>query len=293
MKYLIQAEHPIYSFTRDNKPAITITPGEELIVQTGDVVERELSFLNKSSEETGGELIECGGPVFVEGAEPGDVLAVHVNSIELADRGIVLIKPGMGVLGDKIKKPESIVTPVKETYVQFSDSIRVPLRPMIGIIGVAPKDEDVPCVFPGSHGGNLDTLDVTTGNTLYLPVYVPGALLGIGDVHSAMGDGEVCLTAIETMAKLSLTIDVIHGKTLHNPQIETPTEIITVASCDTLESSLRKAVEDMVEVVQERCELSQEEALMLISVSGDAKISQVVNPYPTVRVCMPKVILGS
>ncbi|KJS21885.1 MAG: hypothetical protein VR72_08475 [Clostridiaceae bacterium BRH_c20a] len=290
MNYLT-SKNAVYSFDKEIPPALRIKSGDRVTFRTGDVVERELSLLTKSKEEIGDTLLECIGPVFVEGALPGDTLAIHIEEIKLADRGIVVIKPGLGLLGSEVQKPEYKITPVFNDYVQFTEDIKIPLRPMVGIIGTTPAVSGIPCVFPGTHGGNLDSLEVTTGNTLFLPVFSPGGLVSVGDLHSVMGDGEVCLTAIETQGTVTLQFEILQGRTIRNPRLETDTDLLMIASAESIEQALRDAVKDMIEVLQDSRGLSRNEALMLVSICGDAKISQVVNPLSTVKVSMPKNIV--
>ena len=136
------------------------------------------------------------------------------------------IKPGRGAFGDRLADTirETVVRPVplRDGHAIFSDTIAIPLRPMIGVLGVAPYGDPVATFWPGRHGGNLDCRLVTTGNTLYLPVAAPGALLGIGDLHAAMGDGEIMLSGVEAAGEVTLRAEIVPSWPFTGPWVETP-----------------------------------------------------------------------
>ena len=158
---------------------------------------------------------------------------------------------------------------------------------MIGTIGVAPT-EPITTLSSGVHGGNLDTTDIRPGSKVFLPVLVEGALFGVGDVHATMGDGEVCGTGIECGAEVTIRLDLLKGYTIPRPRIETKNEWMSVASAEGLEKAIKLALLDMVSWLQAEHNLSDEEAYVLVSLVGDVRIGQVVDPMVTVRVAVPK-----
>jgi amidase len=160
---------------------------------------------------------------------------------------------------------------------------------MIGTIGVAPTGS-ISTLSSGAHGGNLDTTDIRIGSMVYLPVLVEGALFSVGDVHAAMGDGEVCGTGIECAAQVTIKLDLLTGYSIPSPRIETQDELMSVASAEGLDHAIRLALQDMVEWLRNEKQLSAEDAYMLVSIAGDVRICQVVDPAVTVRVALPKKI---
>ena len=235
-----------------------------------------------------GHVNAATGPVYVNGARPGDTLLAEILEIKPWNWGAALIIPGFGFLQDTLPGPFTKVFHYEEGgYIEWGNKLRIPLRPMIGTIGVAPR-EAITTLSSGAHGGNLDTTDIRAGSKVYLPVIVEGALFGVGDVHATMGDGEVCGTGVECGAETTIRLDLLRGKTIPRPRIETLEEIMTVASAETLELAIKTALQDMVEWLREEKGLTAEEAYVLISITGDVRIGQIVDPAVTVRVALPK-----
>jgi amidase len=274
-----------YTFGPDNPPAIRVAPSTTILFETEDALNGQIrSDLDHVNAAT--------GPVYVEGAWPGDTLVAEILDIQVARQGCALIIPGFGFLQKEIPGPYTKVFSVEEDgCVRYGDRIRLPLRPMIGTIGVAPQ-EPISTLSSGAHGGNLDTTDIKAGCQVYLPVLVEGALFGVGDVHAAMGDGEVCGTGIECGAEVTIHLDLWRGFRIERPRIENPREIMTVASALGLEEAIRLALLDMVQWLQQGQGLSAEEAYVLISMAGDVRIGQIVDPAVTVRVAVPKAIFA-
>jgi acetamidase/formamidase len=226
--------------------------------------------------------------VYINGARPGDTLVAEILEIKPWNWGAALIIPGFGYLQDSLPGPFTKVFHYgNDGYLSWGDRLRIPLRPMIGTIGVAPQ-EAITTLSSGAHGGNLDTTDICQGSKVYLPVLVEGALFGVGDVHATMGDGEVCGTGVECGAEITIRLDLLPGKTIPRPRIETPAEIMTVASAESLEQAIKTSLLDMVDWLTAEKQLTPEEAYVLISIAGDVRIGQIVDPAVTVRVALPK-----
>ena len=158
--------------------------------------------------------------------------------------------------------------------------LRIPLRPMIGVIGVAPSDTDGPCPTntPNKHGGNMDTHDIRKGSTLYLSVRQEGALFALGDCHALMGDGEVCFTGVEVPAKVTVRLSVVKNTVSTWPILETETSTMIIASATTLEEATQKSVSQTVDALAKVFDCMWEEAYILASIVVDVRISQVVDP---------------
>ena len=189
------------------------------------------------------------GPIWIEDAEPGDSLAIHVDKIEARLGQAGTRTSGPGGLGEYLglDVPHGTrICPVRDGKVWWSPKLGIPYAPMIGVIGTAPA-MGVPTTGPaGPHGGNMDIKEVTEGNTVYLPVTVPGALLHLGDVHAAQGDGELCGTALEMPATVTIRVDLMKGMTIPRPRLRSPEEIMAVATGTPMERSVARAYADLV-----------------------------------------------
>jgi acetamidase/formamidase len=238
----------------------------------------------------GGHILT--GPVYVEGAQPGDVLAVKILSIDLAiDYGYNGCK---GFLPDNCDaaKPSRIIPLDRRTMTaEFAPGITVPLHPFFGSMGVAPAPElgRVNSTPPGRHAGNLDNQELGVGSTLYIPIFAPGALFEVGDGHAAQGDGEVDQTAIETSLRARIQLTVRKDMSLTWPRAETATDYITMATDPDLSVATATAVQQMVDLVAAKAKLSKHEAYQLVSIAGNVAITQLVDkPNLGVHVRLPK-----
>jgi len=237
------------------------------------------------------------GPVYVEGAEPGDVLKVTLLDIELVDCGWNSILPGFGFLADKFTEPYLKTYPLKsgDSHIQFNDKIRVPLRPFPGVMGVAPEtSEMLSTIPPRENGGNMDDPHMVEGTTVYFPVFVSGALFSIGDAHAVQGMGEVCGTAIEAPMHIIYKVEVIKDtRSLREPEYESDDYYAVTAIGKTIDEAARKAVEYMVDYLVAEHNLEKNEAYALCSLAGDLKIAEVVDvPNMLVAMHISKAILG-
>lgn len=240
-----------YEISRHNPPALSIRPGETVVVETEDtfngLVRKEGDHRDLAKKPFGNPQ---SGPIFVEGAIKGDTVAVHIEKIEprlgQAASDMTWGRRGMAeFLGRDIPRATRIC-PVRDGKVWWSPQVGIPYAPMIGTIGTAPE-LGVPTTGPaGSYGGNMDLKEVTQGNTLYLPVYVDGALLHLGDAHAAQGDGEVCCTALEMPATITIKVDLLKHKTIERPRIRSAHEIMAVATGTPMERSVAQAYADLI-----------------------------------------------
>lgn len=240
----------------------------------------------------GGHILT--GPVYVEGAEPGDVLEVRIQSIELAiDYGYNGCK---GFLPDNCEPnlPVRIIALDRQRMTaQFSPGIVIPLRPFFGSMGVAPAPElgRLSSNPPGRHAGNLDNRELVVGSTLYIPVFARGALFEVGDGHAAQGDGEVDQTAIETSLRARLQLTVRKDMKLTWPRAETPTDYISMATDPDLAVATREAIQEMIDFLVTEKKLTRHEAYQLVSIAGNVAITQLVDkPNVGVHVRLPKSI---
>ena len=240
----------------------------------------------------GGHILT--GPVYVEGAEPGHVLEVRVLSIDLPiDYGY---NGCSGYLRDNCDRQAGtriFQFDRKSMTAEFAPGIIIPLRPFFGSMGVAPAPEigRVSSNPPGRHAGNLDNKELVAGSTLYIPVFVPGALFEIGDGHAAQGDGEVNQTAIETSLRGRVQLIVRKDMTLTWPRAETATDYIAMATDPDLATATKTAIQEMITFLVEKKGLTRHEAYGLTSIAGNVAVTQLVDvPNLGVHVKMPKAI---
>ena len=291
----IQNTNVIYSFKPNMAPVETVEPGEIFNVKTNDCFFQQITsedmVLTNIDHST---LNPATGPIFINDAEPGDILKVKILNIDIADKGVVMIAPGEGVLAEKAKKSLVKIIPIKNRCCQIN-GLEIPINPMIGVIGVAPGNEDGEwgTDSPWKHGGNMDTNDICEGTTIYFPVRQVGGLLALGDLHAIMGDGEICFTGLEVQGEVTLKVDVIKNKTVTWPILETSYATMVIASGDTLDDGIKAASDQAVEHLASGLDISWEEAYMLASLVVDIRISQVVDPKKTVRAVIPKMILNT
>lgn len=282
MKF-ISDEKIIHSMSALNEPIEFINPGETFIIQTRKPgIPDEVFEKDYSDKQYPPRILSITGPVYVNSAEPGDILEVTIVDIELDNEGKMWMGQWMGILMDEVKKPYLKKVKVEGNRVIFSDKISFPIRPMIGTLGVAPAEGEIPCLYPGQHGANMDVPSVAPGNKVFLPVHSKGAFLAVGDVHAAMGDGEIFGTGIEIGSKVTLKVDLIKEKKLNHPIIETPNSYeLIVSDSDIIEAS-KEVTRQMISFLQERLDLSFEEAYALAGQVANLKFGQVVNPIYTV-----------
>jgi amidase len=277
----------VFSYSAEHEPCLVASPGETLLVETTNAFGDQPLRPGQTLDDL--VLDECDpltGPIAVEGAEPGDALAVTIEHIETVGPGMQGVIPDFGVL-EWPTTPLHFFEP-ENGKIKWLRGIEVELRPNLGAIGVAPKDEAVGSIWPGDHGGNMDTKYVCAGSTIYFPVYHPGALLVLGDCHQIQGDGELCGVAPETNAEVTLKLDVVKGHAIRRPRILATTRYMTIASAKTLEEAIKIAVRDSIDMLVAEKGLTEEEAYLLITIKADIEICQVVDPLVTVRVAMDR-----
>lgn len=288
----LKKEHYIYAFDKNNQPAIHVSSGDQLVIDTYDCFQNQIQSESASFQSIDWERINpATGPVFVEGALPGDILKVKIDNIELGNRGVMATGKDLGVMGHRLEGFDIKILPIENNKALFDEHVQIPLNPMIGVIGVAPEHEAVSCGTPGAHGGNMDTTLITTGATLYFPVFQEGALFGLGDLHAAMGDGEIGVSGVEIPGKVTVTLEVIKGHSITFPFVENEEGIASLVSSKTLDEAAKKSVEIMIDLLQPQTNVTLSHFTMLMSAVGQSQISQIVDPLLTARFFVPKWIL--
>jgi amidase len=269
----------VYALDRDAEPRLVVDPGAVVTVETHDARGGRLRRPDQV-EETTPDFSErfpkanpATGPIYVRGAMPGSALTIDILAIELDPAGFVLVKPDMGIIRGLSPKPIARICEVRDGEVQFGQ-LRFPVRPMVGVIGVAPAGEAIGTPYVGEHGGNIDTILAAVGSRMILRSQVEGALLYIGDVHAAMGDGEVSGTGIEIGARVTVRIGVGDRPAKRWPRLETRDRIVAIGSAPTFEAAAAIVVEEMMGDLAERHGLSATDAFMLVSAIGDLRVNQ-------------------
>ena len=280
----------VFALGDSKENAVKVQQGEILEFHTRDCFNNQIDSEDYVMDVLDWDHINpATGPVYVEGAEKGDVLKVEILDIKLDDMGTMCCLPENGVLGADITENQVKKVPIKDRKAIFNQ-FELPLNPMIGVIGVAPENESVPCGTPGRHGGNMDNTKIAKGATLYLPVFHDGAYFGCGDVHACMGDGEIMVSGIEIGAVVSVRLTVLKGVSIDNPRLEDAENIYTIASHEDLEKAIYTATKDMCGILQKNLGYTLNEAGMLMSAAGNLQFCQVVDPERTVRMAIPKTI---
>lgn len=290
---IVSGDRVIYKFSPNMEAVTTVSPGDVFKVETNDCFYQQITSEEQVLAEIDHDRLNpATGPIYVEGAEPGDLLKLRVLSIDVKDSGVAAVVPNEGALGDQVTKPIIRVIEIKDGYAIFH-GVKLPIRPMIGVIGVAPSKEDGEWATnsPWKHGGNMDTADIKAGSTLYFPVSQEGALLALGDCHAIMGDGEVCFTGLEIPAEVVLEVDLIKGKATKWPLVETDQHTMVISSGDDLKEAIYEATTQAVNYIKNSLGIEWEDAYIMASLSVDLKISQIVDPKVTVRAAIPKYVI--
>jgi len=279
----------IYSMNPHNPPVAEVDSGEIVVFETKDCFSNQIQTERDLFAAIGWATVNpATGPLAIRGAQPGDVLAVKILDIKVAQKGSMVAVPGMGALGSVITHPQTKIVPIVDGYAIFNEKVRIPVSPMIGVIGTAPGTGDIPNGTPGPHGGNIDTKLVAKGATVYLPVFVEGAKLAVGDLHAVMADGDVLICGVEVPGEVTLQADLVKGKSLQGPVLENDEGFYCIASAEDLDKATADAIDFAARFLKARLPLSINEIAMLMSITCNLQISQIVDPLKTARVEIPK-----
>ncbi len=275
-----------------NRPVLSVDSGDTVVVQTRDVSDNQITPASTAADIATVDwerVYPLAGPIAVSGAEPGDTLAVEIVDIHTQGWGWVAIFPGLGLLPDDFKDPYLRVFDLTRgdlTYLR--DDIAIPIEPFFGTMGVCPAGASKQAVMPpGTFGGNLDTRQLCRGTTLFLPVQVSGANFSCGDAHAAQGDGEVCVTGIESPMYAALRFTLQKGRTIPAPQYQTAGPLTarvdgagwygTTGVGPDLFRGAQDAVRAMLDHLTGQYRLSRQDAYVLASLAVDLKISEIVD----------------
>lgn len=305
----LDAHAPHYVWDESIPPQLTISPGATVEFETRDASD---GFYGPNSVSADAAYffdtfkgMPLTGPVYIEGARPGDVLQVDVLEVEPGPYAWTAIMPGFGLLQDEFSEPYLRIWDLADRrFAYLGESVRIPLEPFCGVMGVAPAQSgEHSTVPPLRTGGNMDIKHLVVGSKLYLPIEVEGGLFSLGDAHGGQGDGEVCGSALETSARAVLRFRLRNDLTIAEPQLETARResarsygqcyVATGRSTD-LMLAAKQAIHQMLDHLASKYQLSHEDAYVLSSVAVDLRIGQVVNaPYWIVNAFLPLSIFAS
>ena len=301
-KRISKANNIKYALSGNDPYIASVEPGETFVVETAiNVNDGTIRHVGQQLTETDVTLPYVNGatgPIEVKGSKAGDMLKVEIVKIELDTLGFTSLWPGIGMFPDWVRRKEfgiqTRVVEVKDGFVHWNEHLRLPVKPMIGVLGVAPVHGAVLTIDNGPHGGNLDVQEITSGNTVMFRVNKDGTHLFMGDCHAIQGDGEANgMGAIEIATTLTVKVSLDKAPArLSHPRIETPTHIATLGCARPLEDAMRIAFEEMINWLEDDYRIPAPEAYMLLGQIAEARCTQVVNPKYTYICKVDKSVLA-
>ena len=278
----------VSAYSANNPPAIHIGLGQTVTMETNDRFQGYTSPQDAPLDM----LLSMVGPVHLVGAEPGDTLLVEVLDIQPSlGYGWIVATPGRAMLKERITEWRRRKVQIEGDRVRFNERISLPYAPMIGRMGVAPEGEPKSSNSVGTFGGAMSNIAIGPGATVYLPVFVEGALLTIEDVHAAMADGESASSAVEMGAEVTLRCDISTNLQVERPVVITREHVITTGEGETMEAASRLALDEMATLLMKRLRLDAVDAAMLVSIAVDARFSYVGGPPYRAKALLPRSLI--
>lgn len=287
MKRLGRERH-IYVLDPDNVPAITIDSGEELMVETWDAFEgvRDPAVLQAKSLKG-----PATGPIYVNGAAPGDALRVDFIDIAIKEGAAHMVLPDRGFLEEEYTDAYPTVMTFEDGHLVMPTGLRLPLDPSMGVVATTPTYPQQTASDSGPYGGDIDMKELTAGSTIYLPVFVPGGLLALGDCHAVVGDGAVAGTGAECSSDTHIRVTVEKGMGISSPRALTPDHFVVLSHGEELGPAMKQAVRDMVAFLVDEKGMSAYDAYTLLSLAGDIRVSRTFRPISPVKMMVSRVAL--
>lgn len=281
-----------YRFDKDVKPSLITSLPAKLTFETEDAFSGQIKTENDVMDNLDYSIMNpITGPVYFEDVHEGDVLEIHIDKITCANSGCALCVPGEGVIGHLVKEPKTKIYDISDNKVKINSQIELPINPMIGVIGVAPKEGKPLAMYPGVHGGNMDARLIKEGATLYLPVQVEGGLLSMGDLHAVQGDGESFYTGLEVAGEVEITVNVLRNLKIDIPFVKSEGKFASIATAETTDEALKIAMEKLVRFFCDNDNMDFYDAGFLCGLYADLQISQVVDPLKTARMAIGEEIV--
>lgn len=288
----VAKDRACYSMSSANEPVVEVDQQELFCVETEDCYSGNLkSPEDQFTKEMWDTVNPATGPVYIRGSEADSILRVEIAEIKIRDYAVMCVEHGAGALGEFIEGIETSVFPIRNSRLILSETLSIPIQPMIGVIGSAPAGEPVLNGTPGEHGGNMDCKLIVAGSVVYLPVNTKGALLSLGDLHAVMADGEVCICGAEVSGEVILKVGVASSH-IPTPCVETDSHFHFIGSALTLDECERIVLEKSHAFLTTVAKMSANEAARAMSLLCDLCVCQVVDPLKTMRCSVPKILLN-
>ncbi|MCI6708280.1 MULTISPECIES: acetamidase/formamidase family protein [Eisenbergiella] len=273
-------------------PSAICESGETVIFETRDCYDDSVTSEERPLGDREDALVNpATGPLYINGADAGDVLKVEILDISLHSRGVMCASFSWGIFAGRLPEAKAVMYEIEGDKIRFDDMLLLDCCPMIGVIGTAPVGEGIATSVPGVHGGNMDCRKIGAGTVLYLPVAVPGALLSMGDLHALMGDREVFGCGLEIAGTVTVRVSVLKEIPIPTPFLITRDAVITIRSAATVFEAGKTAVRLMEEFVRRVTGLEEVKSEMLMSLVSHMSVCQIVDPLMTARVEFPRNIL--
>jgi len=293
-RHRLPREQVIWAFGPDLEPVLEVEPGDVVTFETNDCFTGQIRSEDDLVTEIDlGRINSATGPVAVRGAEPGDSLVVEILDVRPVEWGVATLIPGFGQLIEQVRAPVTRLFEVRDGEVRMGERIRFPARPMVGVVGVATDGEVLSNGLAGRHGGNLDDHLHGSGARIYFPVRQPGGLFAVGDMHAAMGDGEICFTGVEIAGEVDVRFELLKGRQATWPVTELAERWLPHATADGYEHALQLVCEEAARLLVEQWRFTPEDAFIFLSVACDAGVAQACKPAPQfgtiARFSIPKI----
>ena len=281
----ISRDNHIYMLEPEASPAIVIDSGDELMVETWDAFEGERDPAVLGERSLKGPAT---GPIYVNGAEPGDALKVEFISITPKEVAAHMVMPGRGFLDEEFNQGYPTIISLEDGYAVLPSGTRLPLSPSMGLVATTPTYPQSTASDSGPYGGDIDMKELTAGSVLYLPVFVPGGMLALGDCHAVVGDGAVAGTGAECSADTHIRVTVEKGMELKGPRALTPDHFVVLSHGEDLGPAMRQAVRDMVDFLVKEKGMEPYDAYTLLSLAGDVRVSRTFRPISPVKMMLSR-----
>ena len=281
----LSRDHKIYILDPNAEAAITIDSGDELMVETWDAFEgvRDPEVLEAKSLKG-----PATGPIRVNGAQPGDALKVEFIKITPKDGAAHMVMPGRGFLEEEFREAYPTVMTLEDGHVILPSSIKLPVIPSMGVVATTPTYPQNTASDSGPYGGDIDMKELVEGSTLYLPVFVPGGMLALGDCHAVVGDGAVAGTGAECSSETHIRVTLEKGMSIDSPRALTPDYFVVLSYGEDLGPAMKQAVREMVNFLVSEKDMSPYDAYTLCSLAGDVRVSRTFRPISPVKMMLSR-----
>ena len=289
---VVKKEHVVDSMSPANPPCAKCQSGDTVLFETKDCYDDRLMADGTVVGVDSAYANPATGPLFVEGAEKGDVLKVEIIKIQMAPTALMRVSLSDGAFQHNLKERQVRQYDTTGDSFKFNQHLTLKMRPMVGVIGTAPESGAIPTTTPGKHGSNMDCKEIVEGSTLYLPVNTPGGLLAMGDIHGLMGDGEVMICGLEAAGEVTVRVSVVKGFELPTPCLRQGGRFMTIQSAETLDEASILASREMQAFLINHTPMDEYDSARLLSLTGDLAVCQIVDPLLTVRMMIDESILS-